>query len=509
MRHCTFDTRAKPANGFNSHDIPAIHQRDKANLAKKTPVRNGVNPSSPNFYAQWRDARLAAALADAPMCPPPERLLQVIWQHQRLRRTDLRATDGQSIRVLHPGFWNHEAGPDFHQAIVQIGTNAPITGDVEVDPVASDWRAHGHAGNPAFGNVILHVIWNGPTKSGLPTLRLQSHLDAPLEELNEWHATEPSFPLEYTGQCRAPLATLAGEKLDNLLQQAAQVRLHAKAESITRLAKSHGWDAALWRGLFRALGYKNNTWPMQTLAESLQHLAPADATVWQARLLGLAGFLNEDLNVKSPAARRHLRCLWDHWWRERDALSAYQLPVTAWRLSGLRPANHPTRRLALLAHWLARGDIPARLEAWLDAACSKSRLAPTLLEILDAPAGEFWQHHWTFRSSRQVRPCPLLGVTRTTDLAINVILPWFHARAKAGRNPALVARIEKRYAQWPPAQDNRVLKLARQRLFAASHRLTSAAHQQGLLQITRDFCDHAPATCEDCRFPDLVRSWPP
>ena len=149
------------------------------------------------IYSQWRADHQVAVLRDDPASTPPEQLLQAIWQHQRLRRTDLRATDGQSIRVLHPGFWNHEAGPDFHQAIVQIGTNAPITGDVEVDPVASDWRAHGHAGNPAFGNVILHVIWNGPAKSGLPTMRLQSHLDAPLEELNKWHATEPSFPLEY------------------------------------------------------------------------------------------------------------------------------------------------------------------------------------------------------------------------------------------------------------------------------------------------------------------------
>ena len=92
-----------------------------------------------------------------------------------------------------------------------------------------------------------------------------------------------------------------------------------------------------------------------------------------------------------------------------------------------------------------------------------------------------------------------------TDLVINVILPWFHARADAGKNHELKKRIAARYCNWPPAQDNSILKLARQRLFGAPHCLVTAAAQQGLIQITRDYCDHAPATCDDCQFPDLVR----
>ena len=68
--------------------------------------------------------------------------------------------------------------------------------------------------------------------------------------------------------------------------------------------------------------------------------------------------------------------------------------------------------------------------------------------------------------------------------------------------------MEARFQQWPSAQDNAVLKLARQRLFGEPRRLQGAAQQQGVLQIVRDFCDHAPSTCEDCSFPDLVQSWP-
>jgi hypothetical protein len=37
--------------------------------------------------------------------------------------------------------------------------------------------------------------------------------------------------------------------------------------------------------------------------------------------------------------------------------------------------------------------------------------------------------------------------------------------------------------------------------------LPGAAVQQGLIQITRDFCDHSNAVCENCGFPELVRDW--
>ncbi len=459
-------------------------------------------------YSQWRVCAATVQVCEASGETPPERLLQSIWQHQRLQREELKTTDGRPVRVLHPGFWNHEAGPDFHRAVIQIGDANPASGDVEVDPTAADWRAHGHHTNPEFEGVILHVIWNGPAKTTLPTLRLQPHTDAPLAALVDWQAAEPLLPLQFAGQCRAPLAKLSVEKQDALLAEAATVRLQTKSDELALHARRHGWESALWHGLFRALGYKHNTWPMQNLAERLaamRAVGKADAMGWQARLLGVAGLLTDDLPAQTPAARKHLRALWDFWWRERDAHEEIILPKTVWRFAGLRPANHPIRRLALLAHWLARDDLAARLEQWLQIDCPKTKLASTLNESLAVRSENFWNHHWTFRSPRQSKPRALLGAARVTDLAINVILPWFHARASSGKNQELKKRIIARFSNWPPAQDNSILKLARQRLFGAPHRLATAAAQQGLIQITRDFCDHAPATCDDCQFPDLVR----
>jgi hypothetical protein len=70
-------------------------------------------------------------------------------------------------------------------------------------------------------------------------------------------------------------------------------------------------------------------------------------------------------------------------------------------------------------------------------------------------------------------------------------------------------RLEQRYFAWPPAEDNAVLRLARQRLLGGENRRTlpDAAAQQGLIQMVRDFCDHSNSICENCKLPELVREF--
>jgi hypothetical protein len=173
----------------------------------------------------------------------------------------------------------------------------------------------------------------------------------------------------------------------------------------------------------------------------------------------------------------------------------------------LRPANHPQRRLALAAHWLFADDLAARLERWCAAAIPDKALLDSLLEMVQVPRDDFWSWHWTFRSARLKKPQPLLGAARVTDLAVNVFLPWLWTRAGEGRNEKLQMEIERRYFAWPPAEDNAVLRLARQRLLGGAPRgnLGGAFAQQGLMQIVRDFCDHSNAVCDNCQFPELVR----
>lgn len=466
-------------------------------------------PLPSNLYSTWRASRPGAGPLREDG-PPPERLLQAVWQHQRVLRDQLTLADGRAVRVLHPGFLNREAGPDFRDALVQFGSDTPLRGDVEVDLAASGWHAHRHDVNPNFRAVVLHVVWDGRDTDGLPTLALKSRLDAPLGELSEWFGGEGATRSGgLAGKCCGPLHELPREQLAAILRQAALVRLQLKAAQLAARARQCGWEQALWEGLFAALGYKHNIWPLRRLAE----LAGASSdkltvALWQARFTGWSGLLPAELPRGRGADAEYLRQLWDAWWRERERFGEVILPRTAWRMSGLRPANQPLRRLALAAHWLASGNLPARLERWFTREVPEAQLASSLLELLQPPDDDFWSWHWTLKSPRLKKSQPLLGAARLTDLAMNVILPWLWARAAAGRNTQLRAAAEARFLAWPAGEDNSALRLARERLFACSPPrglFLRASAQQGLLQIVRDFCEHSNALCDHCRFPELVR----
>lgn len=474
--------------------------------------------SSP--YLRYRAERLglelaARGLAEKPDQAPPESLLQQVWLHQRLLRDKLRTTDGREVKVLHPGFWNHEAGPDFRRAIVQIGADKPCSGDVEIDLVPAGWRQHAHDSNPNYSGVILHVTWEPASAAGaIPSLSLKHALDASIPELLFWIGLEPKAPPEQlAGQCSAPFRALDHAVVRDIVRQAAQARMRSKAESILARARQAGWNAALWEGLFSALGYKRNVWPMRRIAELLPILsadlpgASAPAELLQARFLGASGMLPRDLR-QAPAAGTYLRRAWDTWWRDADSMREQTLPAELWNFAGIRPANHPQRRLALAAHWVARGQLPRQLENWLERAIPEDELPSTLEEILQVKADPFWSHRFTLRSAPAKSPQPLLGAQRVTDLAMNVILPWLYVRAWAGKSEALARVAETRYFLWPAGEDNAVLKLARQRLFGgvSARFQKSAAEQQGVMQIVRDFCDHAPSNCESCRFPEMLRT---
>ena len=461
-------------------------------------------------YTRWLERiRSTPNLQDCQT--PPERWMQHLWRHQRLRRESLRTDDGRAVRVLHPGFWNRSAGPDFKGAILQFGEGPAVTGDVEIDVEAGGWFGHRHAGNPTYRQVILHVVWQGRSAAaGIPTLSLSSWLDSPLEELVPWLLGEAPglIPANVRGGCSAPLRRLGDEALRSLLEDAARHRLGRKGSEYGARARHAGWDQALWEGLLAGLGYRNNTWPLRRIAE----LAPLPERAElgsiegaQARLLGLGGFLPLDPGSGLPG---YVRNLWDHWWRDRARFGTVVIPPDAWRLSGLRPANHPQRRLALAAHWWLQPDLPSRLVQAILGSGPEDPM-DAVSAVLLPPRDAFWEEHWTL-SGRTGGVSPLLGSARITDLAINVVLPWIWARAQVALETGVRETVERRYFEWPAGEDNAVLRMARLRLMGGERRKLPrrAAVQQGLLQISDDFCSATNALCQGCRFPELVDRWP-
>lgn len=439
---------------------------------------------------------------------PPESLLQVIWLHQRLDRTRLVTDDGESVQVLHPGFLNAGRGPDFRNAVVRFGSGRTVTGDVEVDIDSEAWVRHQHRYNPDYSKVILHVVWTGGvrTPGQPPVLQVRDRTDSPISELAWWYGRHnpKQVPPNVPGACSVQLRRMDPGRLRTLLFEAAETRLRARAARLAARARLVGWTQALWEGLFRGLGYKHNEWPMFRLAELRPNLPGPEAGLrtLQAILFGLSGLLPAELPRRSRAADRFVRELWDSWWRCQTQYHELMLPAGVWRLGGSRPANHPHRRIALGAHWLADREFVRRIEAW--ALEPGPNPVTTLAEILRAGPDPFWETHYSLFSRPGMAGAMLLGRDRVTDLAVNTILPWLFARAlETGAGAEPVLRL---YFSWPAGQDNSVLKLARQRLFGTDdigvlEKL--AAVQQGLIQIVYDFCCYSDPLCTHC---SLVRA---
>ena len=102
--------------------------------------------------------------------PLTERHVQAAWYDRDFRPARLFTRDGEELRVVHPGEWNLEAGPDFKGAVLEVGRpGRRLCGDVEIHLAPSGWDAHGHGADPAYANVVAHVTWMcGPDPATLP-----------------------------------------------------------------------------------------------------------------------------------------------------------------------------------------------------------------------------------------------------------------------------------------------------------------------------------------------------
>lgn len=77
-----------------------------------------------------------------------------------------RAEAGQPIRVITSGRWNHGPGPDFRGAQILDATGRARRGDVEFHLRPNDWIQHGHNGDAAYDDVLLHIVEHDGARRG-------------------------------------------------------------------------------------------------------------------------------------------------------------------------------------------------------------------------------------------------------------------------------------------------------------------------------------------------------
>lgn len=380
--------------------------------------------------------------------PVSERLVQAIWADQLFHTERLFDRDGRSIRVLSPGRWNVEGGPDFTDARLEIG-GVLRRGDVEIHLHATGWDEHGHEADPAYARVILDVcLWSSEavprlTRYGgraVAQIVLSPHLEGSLGELAE--SLDPdSYPIAPMRLRRSlsPFDHLAPDKKLARIEAAGRFRFERKSQRLEVRSAAVGPEQAAWEALAEALGYKHNRWIFRRLA----------AAVPVASMLRLT---DDDQRIAALLA------------------AARAVPL---RVHQVRPANHPERRLAALALLLSRRS---RIEEWLAALAAQ----PERLRRPPAIEHAFWSRHYRAGGARLARPVALIGPERWREMAINVVLPFAHARAAETAR----ARLQTLWADWPAPAPNRLCREMAYDLGIPPPRRNIL--QQGLVQLRLD-----------------------
>lgn len=410
----------------------------------------------------------------------------------------MRASTGESVRVIDPGAWNVEPGPDFKGATVEVAGRR-VKGDVEVHLKPSGWTEHGHASDPAYANVAFHVTWlPGPRPRDLPE---RAYCVSIQEAVSGDFAFSPdsidvaAYPYAHIPDTPRPCAAVLSRDPDlaaAVLRAAGKRRIALKAARAGQaLAACKPPSEALWRAVMAALGYKANTERFAALAEAVPAASlPRYRERALAILLGTARLLPDFDRAGDGEAAAFARRLAESWFNDsRDRLSSAMRP----RSAGVRPANAPLRRLAAAAALAsAPGGLPA-LES-----VSPDALRAFVRAICETARWPFFEKRLTFSSvpaaaGAKARAVPaLLGPARGAALVANVFLPFAIASGAADDAP-----------DWIPPEDlSQPMRLAAHRLLGRDHNpalySSNGLLMQGLLQLHRDFCMCVHPDCSAC-----------
>ncbi len=422
---------------------------------------------------------------------PGELTVQGLWG-AGLLGADGETTQHRFVHIVEFGEWNHGAGPDFLRAEVEIDGKT-YRGDIEIDPQAQDWERHGHGSNPHFNNVILHVVLS-PPPPGWYT-RTEQHTEVPVlylraEQVREAIRCTAQPVVRLTNPCQFPLAEMKMENVVNLLQSVAAYRVMGKRKRFRDKAATVGRRQAWYEAWAETLGYSENKEQMVMLARR----APVrslrqDA---EAMLLGVAGFLQPVVPAGADEeGKEYYRKLWEEWWKLQSFFGVEPGRAPNWRFTGVRPANHPQRRVAALAVSTQRWSAISPL--------LNAENITNLTRVLTGLRHEFWDRHCTISSAPLRRRVALVGQQRVHAFLSNYVLVDDASE-----------RAWEAYVRLPAGTlSRRVLNTARN-LFGEREKdmaklLKCEYVHQALLQIANDFCTQT--ACRDCLFPEQLRDW--
>ncbi len=413
-----------------------------------------------------------------------ESFLHFLWRMRRFDAQNLVTTEGHSLEILHPGEHNTHAGPDFFNARVRIAGTL-WAGNVEMHLHASEWLAHGHSDDPAYDNVVLHVVLeedqpilrtNGER---IPGLILQGRIPAKLLEIYQRLEHEQAWiPCQYFFTQVPDIVRL--NWLDRILIERLEQKT-ANIAAMLEMTENH-WEETFYRLIARNFGLKVNAEPFEALARSLPLILLArhknNPLQVEALLFGQAGLLEAPFKDEYPnlLAReyRHLR----------HKYGLMPLTASQWKFLRLRPANFPTVRLAQFAALVHQS-------AHLFSKTLEAKNVRELEHLFDVrQLNEYWSTHFQF-DRPSVKRVKNVGRDFINLLIINTIVPFLFHYGKTKDNENYVQQAL-RLLEELPAESNVIIGEWARLGVTPRH----AYQTQALIHLKTRYCD--AKRCMEC-----------
>ncbi|WP_299128884.1 DUF2851 family protein [uncultured Winogradskyella sp.] len=404
-----------------------------------------------------------------------EDFLHYVWKYKAFSTSSLKTFKDEIISIKHLGSHNHNAGPDFFNA--QLNINDQLwAGNVEIHIKSSDWYLHSHENDKAYDNVILHVVWEHDTEifrkdnSEIPTLELKNYVDRQLLENYQNLLQSKSWI-----NCENNFANTNDFLLSNWLERLFIERLERKSKDISKLLQNsnNDWEAVLFKMLLKNFGLKVNGEAFLSLAKSVDYSVVRKLQNkiidMEALLFGQAELLIADIQ---DAYYMDLKQRY-HFLKRKFKLT--NLGVEPLQFFRLRPPNFPTIRLSQFANLYA-------LEHNLFSKIIALNKREEFYALFNYGVTEFWTTHYTFAKTSKTSKKQLTK-SFIDLLIINTIIPlkFSYAKFKGHSIDDDLFKLLKQIKIENNSIVNKFLELKP----LEKHALTS----QSLIQLKGQYCD--------------------
>lgn len=411
--------------------------------------------------------------------------MQYIWEYKLWNPPDMMTNDGKRIRIIDPGQRNHDAGPDFFNAKIEID-GFLWAGNVEIHYRASNWRRHGHDSDKAYDSVVLHVV----DKDDAPVFRSNGERIPQLvmhcsPRFHERYAALVNEKTELP--CKAVIREMSALETAEWVESLSFERLQAKSRRIKDLLDFyHGsWEDVCYVTFARNIGFGSNNDAFERLAKSLPlqllHKHADSLLQLEALFFGQAGLLD---NPRYAGDKYY-----DQLCREYGFLSnkfSLKRPEgMVWKAFRMRPHNFPWRRIALLAHYVHDGF---RLMAdLLETKADEEKLR----NLFSVRLTGYWSNHFSF-SRTSPFPTAAIGKGSIDILLINTAAPLFYAYGEITDNYEWTEHAVTLLESLKPEQ-NRITSL----FASGGMKVDSALVSQATIQLYNEYC--LPRKCLYCK----------